>query len=89
LRALGHRTSFTPAALGDALARLLTPETELAYLSVDSDRGFDIARRARQLAAALGAAAAAELQDDADELDGDEPDDDDDDDDADSDAEEP
>ena len=97
LRALGHRTSFTPAALGDAFARLLTPGTELAYLSVDSDRGFDIARRARQLAAALAgseAAAEDELPDDADDSDdaddADELDDEESDDDAaDSDTEEP
>jgi uncharacterized protein YecE (DUF72 family) len=90
LRALGHRTAFTPAALGDALGRLLTAETELAFLSVDADRGFDIARRARQVATALAAMSAGVEADVPDELDDEEDEDEDGDGDGeDSDAEEP
>jgi uncharacterized protein YecE (DUF72 family) len=92
LRALGHRTGFTPAALGDALARLLTPETEVAYLSVDADRGFDIARRTKQLATALAAmsvGAATELPDDEDDDLGEDEDEDESDEEEESDSEEP
>ncbi|HKU43009.1 MAG TPA: hypothetical protein VJR89_32845, partial [Polyangiales bacterium] len=66
LRAMGHRTGFTPAALGDALERLLTPETRLAFLSVDAERAFDIAKRAKQIAVGLATELAA-AEADADE----------------------
>jgi uncharacterized protein YecE (DUF72 family) len=52
LRAMGHRTSFSPAALGDALVTLITPETTEAFLSVDAERAFDVAKKLRQIAMA-------------------------------------
>jgi uncharacterized protein YecE (DUF72 family) len=75
LRALGHRTGFSPSALGDAIDTLLAPGTEIAFLSVDAERAFDVAKRARQIAAErIGAAAAfaadgGELEDEGDDHD--------------------
>ena len=80
LRALGHRTGFSPSALADAIDMLLSPETELAFLSIDAERGFDVAKRARSVAAdrlGIAAALAAEGGDDDDELDDEEGDEDD------------
>lgn len=69
LRAMGHRTNFSPAALGDALSTLITAETREVFLSIDADRAFDVARRARQLAveALTAAADEDELDDEEDE----------------------
>jgi uncharacterized protein YecE (DUF72 family) len=71
LRAMGHRTSFSPAAMGDALATLLTAETREAFVSVDAERAFDVARRLSQLAASVFAeAAAAEDESDTEDSEG-------------------
>jgi uncharacterized protein YecE (DUF72 family) len=51
LRAMGHRLSFSPAALEDALAVIGGAPTTQAFVSVDAARGFDIARRLMQIAA--------------------------------------
>lgn len=60
LRALGHRSGFSLSALSDALARTLEQHPEHAFVSVDAERGFDIARRLRTLAdEAMGIAAEA------------------------------
>lgn len=76
LRAMGHRTSFSPAAMADALATLITPETREVFLSVDAERAFDVARKLRQIAMSLLTDAAegggdedSELDEDDDELD--------------------
>ncbi|MET0387112.1 MAG: DUF72 domain-containing protein [Polyangiales bacterium] len=50
LRALGHRAGFSYAALSDALARTLEHAPEEAFVSVDADKSFDIARRLQTLA---------------------------------------
>ena len=58
LRALGHRSGFSLSALSDALARTLEQHPEHAFVSVDAERSFDIAKRLRTLAdEALGVAA--------------------------------
>ncbi len=67
LRAMGHRTGFTPAALDDAIDTLVTADTELAFLSIDAERGFDIAKRTRQLV--VGRAGAAQPDADDETLD--------------------
>jgi uncharacterized protein YecE (DUF72 family) len=72
LRAMGHRTSFSPAAMADALETLLTAETREAFVSVDAERAFDVARRLRQLATSVFAEAAAASEEDDDERDDDE-----------------
>jgi uncharacterized protein YecE (DUF72 family) len=77
LRAMGHRTSFSPAAMADALATLITPETREVFLSVDADRAFDVARKLRQIATSLLTDAAEYSAGDS-ELDEDEDDDEDD-----------
>lgn len=51
LRALGHRAGFSYSALSDALGRVLEHSPEEAFVSVDADRGFDIARRLQTIAA--------------------------------------
>jgi len=78
LRAMGHRTSFSPAAMADALATLLTAETREAFVTVDAERAFDVAKRLRQLAtSAFAESAADDAEDDEDEdSDDDESDDD-------------
>jgi uncharacterized protein YecE (DUF72 family) len=64
LRAMGHRTSFSPAAMGDALATLLTRETREVFVTVDAERAFDVAKRLRQIAmSAFEDSAAADAQD--------------------------
>jgi len=74
LRALGHRSGFSYAALADALSRTLAHHPEEAFISVDSERGFDVARRLATLSAEAHAAAG--LSDAADRLDADAGDDD-------------
>lgn len=56
LRALGHRKNFSHAALETALDVITAAEFDTAYVSVDSDRGFDIARRLTAIAAERGLA---------------------------------
>lgn len=78
LRAMGHRTSFSPAALGDALATLLTNDTRELFVTVDAERAFDVAKRLRQIATSAFEEMAAgddEEEDDEDESDDDELDD--------------
>jgi len=64
LRALGHRAGFSHAALSDALIRTLEHRPTEAFISVDAERAFDIARRLHTLAAeAFSVGAAAESGD--------------------------
>jgi hypothetical protein len=86
LRALGHRAGFSLAALSDALERTLEKEPEDAFITVDADRSFDIAKRLATLMQARAGEAVRErdddeLTDDEDEFgdDDDKPSDDDDD----------
>jgi uncharacterized protein YecE (DUF72 family) len=69
LRALGHRAGFSYAALADALTRTLAHQPEEAFISVDAERGFDVARRLATLVTQARAEAAElggddELEDD-------------------------
>ena len=57
LRALGHRSGFSSAALSDALVAILSHRPSEAFLSVDAERAFDIARRLTTLLAEATAAA--------------------------------
>jgi hypothetical protein len=50
LRALGHRAGFSLSALADALTRTLAHGPTEAFVSVDAERSFDIARRLQTLA---------------------------------------
>jgi uncharacterized protein YecE (DUF72 family) len=87
LRALGHRSGFSLSALSDALVRTLEQHPEHAFVSVDAERGFDVARRLRTLAdEAMGVAAQArdagdeedeELDEEGEEVEGEEVEDDD------------
>ena len=52
LRAFGHRASFSSAALSDAIATTLRHDPETAFISVDAERAFDVARRLRTLSEA-------------------------------------
>jgi hypothetical protein len=72
LRAFGHRSGFSLASLSDALVTTMAQSPAEAFISVDAERGFDVARRIQKLieeSAALGAAedAAGESADDEDE----------------------
>jgi uncharacterized protein YecE (DUF72 family) len=88
LRALGHRAGFSYSALSDAVGRVLAHAPSEAFISVDADRSFDIAKRLKGLAAEqLGEAAAFsdddgdtdDPEDEADDLDAPDPDTDEDD----------
>lgn len=76
LRALGHRASFSTAALSDAIANTLRHEPATAFMSVDAERAFDIARRLRKLTES-SADDAPPSSDETDEDELDEPDDED------------
>ncbi len=74
LRAMGHRSSFSPAALQDALETIADAPASEVFISVDAPRSFDIARRIVQLAVELelfgltpDAAASADADDEDDE----------------------
>jgi uncharacterized protein YecE (DUF72 family) len=45
LRALGHRAGFSYSSLEDAVTRTLEHGPSEAFLSVDADKSFDVARR--------------------------------------------
>jgi uncharacterized protein YecE (DUF72 family) len=49
LRALGHRSGFSLAALSDAVSTTLRHSPKTAFLTVDAERAFDVARRLRTL----------------------------------------
>jgi uncharacterized protein YecE (DUF72 family) len=51
LRAMGHRAGFTYASLADAVSRTLVHAPKEAFLSVDAERSFEIAKRLKGLAA--------------------------------------
>jgi uncharacterized protein YecE (DUF72 family) len=74
LRAFGHRSGFSLASLSDALVTTMAQSPAEAFISVDAERGFDVARRIQKLieeSAALGAAedaAGAEEDDEDDDL---------------------
>lgn len=64
LRALGHRAGFSYSSLADAVSRTLAHAPKEAFLSVDAERSFEIAKRlkglaAEQFGAEAGAGAAA------------------------------
>jgi len=65
LRAFGHRAGFSLAALADAVTTTLTYEPQEAFISVDADRAFDVARRIRTLSSEAADATAPSRQDDA------------------------
>jgi uncharacterized protein YecE (DUF72 family) len=71
LRAMGHRTSFSPAAMADALATLITRDTREVFLSVDAERAFDVARKLRQIATSVLTDAAEGGDEDSDDDDDD------------------
>lgn len=50
LRALGHRAGFSYSALSDAVTRTLAHGPSEAFISVDAERSFDIAKRLQTLA---------------------------------------
>jgi uncharacterized protein YecE (DUF72 family) len=76
LRAFGHRAGFSLAALSDAVTTTISHEPQEAFISVDAERAFDIARRIRTLTSE--AAAAQDLEEaDLDEEDSDQDSDDD------------
>lgn len=82
LRALGHRAGFSYSSLADAVSRTLAHSPKEAFLSVDAERSFEIAKRLKGLAAeqlgeqpAVGAGAGA-AADGGEELDDEELDDD-------------
>jgi uncharacterized protein YecE (DUF72 family) len=70
LRALGHRAGFSYSALSDAVAKTLEHHPSEAFIAVDAERSFDLAKRLQTLAnEALGVGAASEVADaDADEF---------------------
>jgi uncharacterized protein YecE (DUF72 family) len=71
LRAFGHRAGFSLAALSDALDKTRRYATREAFVSVDAERAFDVARRLQSLAS--GQAADDALDDEgADEAESDE-----------------
>ncbi len=54
LCAMGHRSSFSQAALDDALSVITSEETTAAWVSVDSQCSFEVAKRLQRLAAERG-----------------------------------
>ena len=50
LRALGHRAGFSYSALADAVTRTLAHSPREAFISVDAERSFDVAKRLQTLA---------------------------------------
>jgi uncharacterized protein YecE (DUF72 family) len=82
LRALGHRSGFSLAALSDAVSIATSHAPKEAFLSVDAERAFDIARRLRGLSDGASAEPSApsadpeqdEFDEDEDALEGDEQD---------------
>lgn len=74
LRAIGHRSTYSQAALEDALEAIEDEPASEAYISVEAERAFDIAKRLQRLAAERGMTDAhGEAGDDeADEDEGDE-----------------
>jgi uncharacterized protein YecE (DUF72 family) len=54
LRAFGHRAGFSLAALSDAVITTISGAPREAFISVDAERAFDIARRIRTLSSEAG-----------------------------------
>jgi uncharacterized protein YecE (DUF72 family) len=75
LRALGHRSSFSTAALEDALEAIEDEPVTEAFLSVDAERSFEIAKRLQRMAADRGLAEASPSDDQDDQEDDDDVDD--------------
>jgi hypothetical protein len=76
LRALGHRAGFSLSALADALERTIQHGPEEAFVTVDADRSFDIAKRLTTLLQQAGELQARErTNEEDDELDDDADDD--------------
>jgi uncharacterized protein YecE (DUF72 family) len=70
LRAFGHRSGFSLQALSDALVTTMAQSPQEAFISVDAERGFDVARRIQKLLAESAAEGALEdgaVDDDEDE----------------------
>lgn len=72
LRALGHRKSFSHSVLQDALDMLSAQPFDEAFVSIDAERSFEIAKRLIALAAEEGLAAKAEPSDEDQDEDQDE-----------------
>ena len=60
LRALGHRAGFSFSALEDAVTRTMEHGPSEAFLSVDADKSFDVARRIKGILSQAMADSAAE-----------------------------
>jgi hypothetical protein len=72
LRAMGHRSSFSQAALEDAFEVIGQASTAEAFVSVDAERGFDVAKRIQRLMSELlEAADAADAEGDEGDEEGD------------------
>jgi uncharacterized protein YecE (DUF72 family) len=77
MRALGHRKSFSPAVLQDALEVISSEDFEEAFVTIDSERSFIIAKRLIAIAAEQGLAdGVARSSDPGEEHDGEEEDED-------------
>ncbi|HTU62521.1 MAG TPA: hypothetical protein VMF89_28870, partial [Polyangiales bacterium] len=72
LRALGHRAGFSFSSLEDAVTRTMEHGPSEAFLSVDADKSFDVARRIKGIVSQAIAETAAE-----DDFDGDDDEDED------------
>jgi uncharacterized protein YecE (DUF72 family) len=74
LRAFGHRAGFSLAALSDAVATTISHEPREAFIAVDAERAFDVARRIRTLTSEAASDTAADLDDDDEDVENDEDD---------------
>jgi uncharacterized protein YecE (DUF72 family) len=72
LRALGHRAGFSFSALEDAVTRTMEHGPSEAFISVDADKSFDVARRIKGIVSQALAEVEGEDGEDVEEDDGDE-----------------
>jgi uncharacterized protein YecE (DUF72 family) len=63
LRALGHRAGFSYSALADAVTRTMEHGPSEAFISVDADKSFDVAKRLKVVVSEAIAEAAGEEED--------------------------
>jgi uncharacterized protein YecE (DUF72 family) len=75
LRAFGHRAGFSLAALSDALITTISHAPQEAFISVDAERAFDVARRIRTLSSEVGLDAPAATDESLEAYEGEEEDD--------------
>jgi len=71
LRALGHRAGFSYSSLEDAVTRTMEHAPSEAFLSVDADKSFDVARRIKGIVSQALAETTAEEGFEGDDDDGD------------------